>query len=193
MFLHTSWGLWYMSNLLFHIFFPSGWWTLHTRHINASCITVTQDVSTDKRCQIKRERRKTHRWRNQNKCWNCSGWLSQRCAFYLLPCKDTKPTIKLRRSQLFKSRNTYRSRRKPWSQLSHRTTTSNHFEIDPKYADDVTWVSTAIHRINHIKATVPSTPQKRNLKVNETKLKNSKYDETKRMKNGNPANSWEAC
>ncbi len=46
----------------------------------------------------------------------------------------------------------------------HRTTIGNYFEIDPKYADDITWASTAIHRISHIKATVSSTLQKKRKK-----------------------------
>ncbi len=46
---------------------------------------------------------------------------------------------------------------------------STYFEIDSKYADGITWPSTAIHQINHIKGTVPTTHQKRNLTVNETK------------------------
>ncbi len=56
----------------------------------------------------------------------------------------------------------------------HRTTLSNYFEIDPKYADDITWVSTATYHINHIKATVPSTSKKWNLKGNETKTEEFK-------------------
>ena len=68
----------------------------------------------------------------------------------------------------------------------HRTTLGNYFEIDPKYADDITWASTAIHRISHIKATVASTLQKRNLKVNESKAEEFKISRDSDEK-------WKSC
>ena len=30
-----------------------------------------------------------------------------------------------------------------------------YFEINPQYADDITWASTAKHRIDHIKEAIP--------------------------------------
>ena len=38
-----------------------------------------------------------------------------------------------------------------------KTETKNYFEIDPKYADDITWATTAKQRITYIKETTPST------------------------------------
>ncbi len=48
----------------------------------------------------------------------------------------------------------------PYDHNYHRTTHGNHFEIDLRYADDITWASTAIHRTNHIKVTVPTGSHK---------------------------------
>ena len=50
-----------------------------------------------------------------------------------------------------------------------KTETKNYFEIDPKYADDITWATTAKQRITYIKETIPSTLAKRNLVINESK------------------------
>ena len=49
-----------------------------------------------------------------------------------------------------------------------KTETKNDFEIDPKYADDITWATTAKQRITYIKETIPSTLAKRNLVINES-------------------------
>ena len=42
-------------------------------------------------------------------------------------------------------------------------------EINPQYADNITWVSTAKHRIDHIKKTIPGKLEERNLQMNESK------------------------
>ena len=49
---------------------------------------------------------------------------------------------------------------------SERRDTKNYFEIDPKYADDISWTTTAKQRITYIKETTPSTLTKRNLVIN---------------------------
>ena len=41
--------------------------------------------------------------------------------------------------------------------------------IDAKYADDISWATTAKQRITNIKETTPSTLAKRNLEINESK------------------------
>ena len=45
----------------------------------------------------------------------------------------------------------------------------NYFEIDPKYAYDISWATTAKQRTTYIKETPPSTLAKRNLVINESK------------------------
>jgi hypothetical protein len=47
--------------------------------------------------------------------------------------------------------------------------TRNFFEISPKYADDITWATTAKERIQQIKDQIPETLRERNLTINETK------------------------
>ncbi len=47
--------------------------------------------------------------------------------------------------------------------------TPYYFEIEPKYADDITWITTAKHKINLVKETIPETLQARDLEVNKTK------------------------
>ncbi len=51
----------------------------------------------------------------------------------------------------------------------YSTAKNTHFEIEPKYADDISWLSTAKQRIDHVKATMPQKLLERNLHVNETK------------------------
>ena len=46
---------------------------------------------------------------------------------------------------------------------------NSYFEISPQYADDITWASTAKHRIDHIKETIPVKLEERNLRLNESK------------------------
>ncbi len=43
------------------------------------------------------------------------------------------------------------------------------FEIDPKYADDISWISTSKDSIDNVKSTVPPLLKDANLTVNETK------------------------
>ena len=49
-----------------------------------------------------------------------------------------------------------------------KTEIKNYFEIDPKYADTISWATTAKQRITYIKETTPSTLAKRNLVINES-------------------------
>ena len=44
---------------------------------------------------------------------------------------------------------------------------NSYFEISPQYADDITWASTAKHRIDHIKETIPGKRAERNLRINK--------------------------
>ena len=44
---------------------------------------------------------------------------------------------------------------------------NSHFEISPQYADEITWASTAKHRIDYIKETIPGKFEERNLRINE--------------------------
>ena len=46
-----------------------------------------------------------------------------------------------------------------------KTEIKNYFEIYPKYADDISWATTAKQRITYIKETTPSTLAKRNLVI----------------------------
>ena len=67
-----------------------------------------------------------------------------------------------------------------------KTEIKNYFEIDPKYADDITWATTAKQRITYIKETQPSTLAKRNLVINESKTED--YEITRQ---GNE--KWKKC
>ena len=67
-----------------------------------------------------------------------------------------------------------------------KTEIKNYFEIDPKYADDITWATTAKQRITYIKETPPSTLAKRNLVINESKTED--YEITRQ---GNE--KWKKC
>ena len=60
------------------------------------------------------------------------------------------------------------------------------FEIDPKYADDVTWATTDERRINQVKQTIPKRLKKRQLMVNEDKT-----EEFVVKRKGNE--SWKKC
>ena len=42
---------------------------------------------------------------------------------------------------------------------------NSYFEINPQYADDITWASTAKHRIDHIKETILGKLEERNLRI----------------------------
>ena len=63
---------------------------------------------------------------------------------------------------------------------------NNYFEINPQYADDITWASTAKCRIDHIKETIPGKLEERNLQINE-----SKTEEYNIEQKGNEA--WKEC
>ena len=67
-----------------------------------------------------------------------------------------------------------------------KTEIKNYFEIDPKYADDISWATTAKQRITYIKETTPSTLAKRNLVINESK---TEYYEIIRQCN----EKWKKC
>ena len=64
--------------------------------------------------------------------------------------------------------------------------TKNYFEIDPKYADDISWSTAAKQRITYIKETTPSTLSKHNLVINE-----SKTEEFEIIGHGNE--KWKKC
>ena len=66
------------------------------------------------------------------------------------------------------------------------TETKNYFEIDPKYADFITWATTAKQRITYIKETTPSTLAKRNLVINA-----SNTEEYEIIRQGNE--KWKKC
>ena len=63
---------------------------------------------------------------------------------------------------------------------------NSYFEISPQYADDITWASTAKHRIDHIKETIPGKLAERNLRINE-----SRTEEYNIEQKGNEA--WKEC
>ena len=67
-----------------------------------------------------------------------------------------------------------------------KTEIKNYFEIDPKYADDISWATTAKQRITYIKETTPSTLAKRNLMINE-----SKTEDYEIIRQGNE--KWKNC
>ena len=54
------------------------------------------------------------------------------------------------------------------------TETKNYFEIDPKYADDISWANTAKQMITYNKQTTPPTLAIRNMVINESKTE--EYD-----------------
>ena len=62
----------------------------------------------------------------------------------------------------------------------------NYFEINPQYADDITWASTAKYRIDHIRETIPGKLEERILQINE-----SKTEEYNIAQKGNEA--WKEC
>lgn len=64
----------------------------------------------------------------------------------------------------------------------------NYFEIAPKYADDVTWVTTAKHKIEYIKNTVPDKLKSHNLQIN--KAKTEEYQIPSKEEN---APNWQKC
>ena len=62
----------------------------------------------------------------------------------------------------------------------------NFFEIEPKYADDITWATTAKHRIEHVKQSVPEKLSKRHLIINATKTEEYKISK-------NSDEKWKSC
>ena len=63
---------------------------------------------------------------------------------------------------------------------------NSYFEISPPYADDRAWASTAKHRIDHIKETIPGKLEERNLRINESKTEGYSIEQK-----GNEA--WKEC
>ena len=62
----------------------------------------------------------------------------------------------------------------------------NYFEMNPQYANDITWASTAKYRIDHIRETIPGKLEEGNLQINE-----SKTEEYSIVQKGNEA--WKEC
>ena len=62
----------------------------------------------------------------------------------------------------------------------------SYFEIDPKYADDISWATTAKHRVEQIKTITPPMLKKRNLLINDTKT-----EEFEISRKGDCA--WKSC
>ena len=74
---------------------------------------------------------------------------------------------------------------------TYQNTDNNNFlTIDQQYADDIGWVSTGQHIIEHIEKAVPDILKQRNLKVNPEKKKNTKYPEIATI-NGKSVNMLE--
>ena len=63
---------------------------------------------------------------------------------------------------------------------------NNYFEINPQYADGITWTSTPKQRIDHIKETIPGILEERNLRMNKSKTEEYNIDQK-----GNEA--WKEC
>jgi len=61
-----------------------------------------------------------------------------------------------------------------------------YFEIEQQYADDISWVTNAEHKIEYVKKTVPKKLKEFNLNVNEKKT-----EEFKISRNGD--NKWKKC
>ena len=77
----------------------------------------------------------------------------------------------------------------PFEHLDHNYYTpskNSFFEIDPKYADDISWATTARHRVENVKKTMPTTLRKRDLLVNDTKT-----EEHEISRNGEE--EWKSC
>ena len=73
-----------------------------------------------------------------------------------------------------------------------KTETKNYFEIDPKFADDISWATTAKQRITYIKETTPSTLAKHNLVINESKTE--EYEIIQQVtRSGRNASYWGVC
>ena len=64
--------------------------------------------------------------------------------------------------------------------------TNQNFEIDPKYADDITWATTSKERILQIKQTIPPRLKTRQLSINKDKT-----EEYTVPRNGDT--SWNKC
>ena len=67
-----------------------------------------------------------------------------------------------------------------------KTEIKNYFEINPKYADDISWATTAKQRITYIKHTTLSTLAKRNVVIKE-----SKTEDYEIIRQGNE--KWKKC
>lgn len=63
----------------------------------------------------------------------------------------------------------------------------DHIEIAPKYADDITWITTARQKIEQVKETVPSKLKAYNLQINETKT------EEYNIPNKQNSTPWQEC
>ena len=63
---------------------------------------------------------------------------------------------------------------------------NSYFKINPLYAEDITWASTAEQRIDHIQNTIPGKLKERNLRINESKPEEYNFE----LK-GNEA--WKEC
>ena len=73
-----------------------------------------------------------------------------------------------------------------WSELDWLLKKDKHnIEIDPKYADDVTFIRTAQWKINKIKRVIPDILRKGNLMENETKREEYEIP--------NKRNEWKSC
>ena len=49
------------------------------------------------------------------------------------------------------------------------SSTNSYFEINPQYADNITWASTTKERIDYIRNTIPNKLKERSLQINESK------------------------
>ena len=73
-----------------------------------------------------------------------------------------------------------------WSDLDWIINKDLHnVKIDPKYADDITYVRSAYHKINRKKRTIPSTLEKENLYINNEK--------TEEFTASRENSSWKKC
>ncbi len=68
----------------------------------------------------------------------------------------------------------------------YKTSEKSYFEVDPKYADNITWGSMVKHQIKHMKKTTPRILEKRNLLINNTKTEY--YNITR-----NVDDKWKLC
>jgi hypothetical protein len=69
---------------------------------------------------------------------------------------------------------------------SYTKKVDTYLDINQQYADDISWVTTAQHKIDHIKETIPEQLKKYNLHVNEKKTEEYKVSR-------NTDDSWKTC